>query len=34
MIEIVGRHEIPPAKEFCGKNYFNRIVSADQLFCC
>jgi hypothetical protein len=34
MIEIVGRHEIPPVKEFCGKNYFNRIVSADQLFCC
>jgi site-specific DNA recombinase len=34
MIEMVGRHEVPPVKEFCGKNYFNRIVSADQLFCC
>src|SRR3990172_194708 len=34
MIERVGRHEVPPVKKFDGKNYFNRIVSADQLFCC
>jgi hypothetical protein len=34
MIEIVGRHEAAPVKKFCGKNYCNRISSADQLFCC
>jgi hypothetical protein len=34
MIEPVGRHDDPPGSEFCGKNYFNRVFSADQLFFC
>ena len=34
MIEPVGRHDDPPVSEFCGKNYFNRVFSADQLFFC
>ncbi len=34
MIQDVGRHDDPPVKKFCGKNYFNRSFSADQLFCC
>jgi hypothetical protein len=34
MIEIVDRHVAAPVKIFCGKNYFTRFCSADQLLCC
>jgi hypothetical protein len=32
IIEVVRPFEDPPVKEFCEKNYFIRILSADQLF--
>ena len=34
MIEPVDRRDDPPVCEFCGKNYFNRDFSADQLLFC
>jgi hypothetical protein len=34
MTQVVDRHDVPPVKKFCRKNYFTRSSSADQLFVC